>query len=294
MHIRHTHTAPLATFCAHSPPPLPTSAPPLAPPPIPPAPPALVQSHGYPLEEHFVTTEDGYILRVFRVKHGRTPPTPTEQQRQQRQHRAAAAATDAAGQYQAAAAHAAGQHEVAAAAAAAAGTAAGQHQTAAAGVNAVVQKIQITQPGAGGQRGRAGLPAGAGVDSAAASTATAGDGDGAPAQASAAAGDGDGDGTAAAGATVVHLQHGLLGSSSDWALNGPGFSLVFLLAGMGVGGRGRGRTGEGEWGSRGPEEEWDGPTLGGEGAEGRCGSTPCIDDALIAHSRLLDRPLTAH
>jgi hypothetical protein len=31
----------------------------------------------------------------------------------------------------------------------------------------------------------------------------------------------------------VHLQHGLLGASSDWALNGPGFSLVFLLADAG-------------------------------------------------------------
>uniref|UniRef100_A0A383W053 Lipase n=1 Tax=Tetradesmus obliquus TaxID=3088 RepID=A0A383W053_TETOB len=27
----------------------------------------LVQPHGYPLEEHFVTTKDGYILRLFRI-----------------------------------------------------------------------------------------------------------------------------------------------------------------------------------------------------------------------------------
>jgi hypothetical protein len=32
---------------------------------------------------------------------------------------------------------------------------------------------------------------------------------------------------------VVHLQHGLLGSSTDWVLNGPGFSLPFLLADAG-------------------------------------------------------------
>ena len=33
---------------------------------------------------------------------------------------------------------------------------------------------------------------------------------------------------------VVHLQHGLLGAASDWALNGPGFSLAFLLADAGA------------------------------------------------------------
>lgn len=32
---------------------------------------------------------------------------------------------------------------------------------------------------------------------------------------------------------VVHLQHGLLGSATDWALNGPGLSLPFLLADAG-------------------------------------------------------------
>ena len=30
----------------------------------------LVEPHGYPLEEHFVTTTDGFILRMFRIRHG--------------------------------------------------------------------------------------------------------------------------------------------------------------------------------------------------------------------------------
>ncbi|GBF94392.1 lipase member M [Raphidocelis subcapitata] len=30
----------------------------------------LVLPHGYPLEEHFVTTADGFVLRVFRIAHG--------------------------------------------------------------------------------------------------------------------------------------------------------------------------------------------------------------------------------
>jgi len=36
---------------------------------------ALVTPEGYPLEEHFVTTEDGYILRMFRIPEGRTGST---------------------------------------------------------------------------------------------------------------------------------------------------------------------------------------------------------------------------
>jgi hypothetical protein len=31
----------------------------------------LVQPDGYPLEQHFVTTEDGYILRIYRIPYGR-------------------------------------------------------------------------------------------------------------------------------------------------------------------------------------------------------------------------------
>ena len=32
---------------------------------------ALVTRHGYPIEEHFVTTPDGYILGMFRIPHGK-------------------------------------------------------------------------------------------------------------------------------------------------------------------------------------------------------------------------------
>ncbi len=32
---------------------------------------ALVTRHGYPIEEHFVETVDGYILGMFRIPHGR-------------------------------------------------------------------------------------------------------------------------------------------------------------------------------------------------------------------------------
>lgn len=31
----------------------------------------LVEPHGYPLSEHFVTTSDGFVLRLFRIRHGR-------------------------------------------------------------------------------------------------------------------------------------------------------------------------------------------------------------------------------
>ncbi|KAJ3658407.1 hypothetical protein Zmor_010145 [Zophobas morio] len=34
--------------------------------------PELVTKYGYPAEEHFVTTSDGYILRLHRIPHGRT------------------------------------------------------------------------------------------------------------------------------------------------------------------------------------------------------------------------------
>ena len=33
----------------------------------------LITSKGYPLETHYVTTEDGYILTLFRIPHGRKP-----------------------------------------------------------------------------------------------------------------------------------------------------------------------------------------------------------------------------
>lgn len=30
----------------------------------------MIERWGYPVEQHEVTTEDGYILTVFRIKHG--------------------------------------------------------------------------------------------------------------------------------------------------------------------------------------------------------------------------------
>jgi len=38
--------------------------------------PQLVRYWGYPLEEHFVTTTDGYILGLHRIPHGRNDPNP--------------------------------------------------------------------------------------------------------------------------------------------------------------------------------------------------------------------------
>ena len=38
---------------------------------------ALVSRHGYPIEEHFVTTSDGYILGMFRIPHGRNETAET-------------------------------------------------------------------------------------------------------------------------------------------------------------------------------------------------------------------------
>ena len=32
--------------------------------------PELIRSYGYPAEEHFITTSDGYILAIHRIPHG--------------------------------------------------------------------------------------------------------------------------------------------------------------------------------------------------------------------------------
>ncbi|EFA85978.1 carboxylic ester hydrolase [Heterostelium album PN500] len=37
----------------------------------------IVNAHGYPCENHFVTTVDGYILQVFRIRNGRSNASPT-------------------------------------------------------------------------------------------------------------------------------------------------------------------------------------------------------------------------
>lgn len=38
--------------------------------------PELVKTKGYPLEEHFVTTSDGYVLGTYRIPHGREGASP--------------------------------------------------------------------------------------------------------------------------------------------------------------------------------------------------------------------------
>jgi hypothetical protein len=110
----------------------------------------LVVSHGYPLEEHFVETVDGYILRMFRIPHGRVRP-----QQQQRTR------------------HAPARH-------------------------------LLSWPWSSRQSSRLH------------ERSSSRDSD-----------------IGVALQPVVHLQHGLLGSSTDWVLNGPGFSLPFLLADAG-------------------------------------------------------------
>jgi hypothetical protein len=121
-----------------------------------------------------VTTEDGFILRLFRIKHGRRPPRPPP------------------------------------------------------------------PPG-----GDAGPPEGgaeeqeeeAGTEDEEAEES--GGSDGLPGRHSSGSGDANG-GAGGLGPRrrrarrpVVHLQHGLLGAASDWALNGPGYSLAFILADAG-------------------------------------------------------------
>ncbi|GLG98546.1 Lipase [Gryllus bimaculatus] len=39
--------------------------------------PELITKYGYPVEQHEVTTEDGYILTVFRIPYGKTSTTKT-------------------------------------------------------------------------------------------------------------------------------------------------------------------------------------------------------------------------
>eukprot|EP00878_Enallax_costatus_P019936 GHUV01021051.1.p1 GENE.GHUV01021051.1~~GHUV01021051.1.p1 ORF type:complete len:378 (+),score=78.16 GHUV01021051.1:184-1317(+) len=111
----------------------------------------LVKPYGYPLEEHFVETVDGYILRMFRIPHGRTPQPSQQQQQSSHRLRAWQWLIPSLGRPQ------------------------GLQQ-------ADANDVHLNQ---GSQR------------------------------------------------PVVHMQHGLLGSSTDWMLNGPGLSLPLLLADAG-------------------------------------------------------------
>ncbi|GBF96705.1 lysosomal acid lipase cholesteryl ester hydrolase-like [Raphidocelis subcapitata] len=154
----------------------------------------LIVPHGYPLEEHFVTTGDGYILRLFRVPHGRHP-------------RAAEGDGGAAGG---------------------------------------------GGGGGGGSSGRGLLSGGRGWAKADAEAAAGSGGEALAAQGGGGRRGGrtaeqqqqqeeeeeekqrpGGGGGGGARRPVVHLQHGLLGAGSDWALNGPGLSLAFVLADAG-------------------------------------------------------------
>ena len=31
----------------------------------------IAKDYGYPFEQHYVTTKDGYILKMFRIQHGK-------------------------------------------------------------------------------------------------------------------------------------------------------------------------------------------------------------------------------
>lgn len=110
----------------------------------------LVKPYGYPLEEHFVETVDGYILRMFRIPHGRAP-----QPSQQRQGRT---------------------------------------------WFKVLRRLYLWLGMPQGLKQADGLHKLVRQDRQ---------------------------------RPVVHMQHGLLGSSTDWVLNGPGLSLPLMLADAG-------------------------------------------------------------
>ena len=117
---------------------------------------------GYPLEEHFVTTSDGFVLRLFRIKHGRR----------------------------------------------------------------------------GDDAGDGGDGDGCG-DEGDGSSAVVDDSGGADLSSSSSGGGGVGSSSSNGKRRrrnrrpVAHLQHGLLGASSDWALNGAAGGLAFILADAG-------------------------------------------------------------